>query len=78
MEEIAAVYARSLFEVASEQDKLDDVREQLGEFDDALAAARSCRSSSSPRTSPPRRRSTGLDKAVVGRGPELSSTSSSC
>jgi F-type H+-transporting ATPase subunit delta len=36
MEEIAAVYARSLFEVAREQDKLDVVREQLGEFADAL------------------------------------------
>src|SRR3954464_8856450 len=36
MEEIAAVYARSLFEVASERDKLDLVREQLGEFADAL------------------------------------------
>ena len=36
MEEIASVYARSLFEVAQEQDKLDDVREQLGEFADAL------------------------------------------
>ena len=36
MEEIAVVYARSLFEVAREQDKLDDVREQLGEFTDAL------------------------------------------
>jgi len=36
MEEIAAVYARSLFEVAQEQDKLDVVREQLGEFADAL------------------------------------------
>jgi ATP synthase F1 delta subunit len=40
MEEIAAVYARSLFEVASEQDKLDDVREQLGAFTDALAETR--------------------------------------
>jgi F-type H+-transporting ATPase subunit delta len=40
MEEIAAVYARSLFEVASEQDKLDVVREQLGEFADALAETR--------------------------------------
>ena len=30
MEEIAQVYARSLFEVATEQDKLDLVREQLG------------------------------------------------
>jgi ATP synthase F1 delta subunit len=36
MEEIAAVYARSLFEVAKEQDKLDLVREQLGEFADAM------------------------------------------
>jgi F-type H+-transporting ATPase subunit delta len=36
MEEIAEVYARSLFEVASEQDKLDTVREQLGQFADAL------------------------------------------
>jgi F-type H+-transporting ATPase subunit delta len=40
MEEIAAVYARSLFEVAKEQDKLDDIREQLGEFADALADTR--------------------------------------
>jgi F-type H+-transporting ATPase subunit delta len=36
MEEIAAVYARSLFEVAQEQDKLDTIREELGEFADAL------------------------------------------
>jgi len=36
MEEIATVYARSLFEVAQEQQKLDTVREQLGEFADAL------------------------------------------
>jgi F-type H+-transporting ATPase subunit delta len=40
MEEIAAVYARSLFEVAKEQDKLDDVREQLGVFADALNETR--------------------------------------
>jgi F-type H+-transporting ATPase subunit delta len=36
MEEIAAVYARSLFEVAQEQNKLDVVREQLGQFADTL------------------------------------------
>jgi ATP synthase F1 delta subunit len=36
VEEIAEVYARSLFEVASEQGVLDDVREQLGQFADAL------------------------------------------
>ena len=36
MEEIAQVYARALFEVAQEHDKLDLVREQLGQFADAL------------------------------------------
>ena len=36
MEEIAAVYSRSLFEAALEQDKTDPVREQLGEFTTAL------------------------------------------
>ena len=36
MEEIAPVYARSLFEAASDADKIDAVREQLGEFADAL------------------------------------------
>jgi ATP synthase F1 delta subunit len=40
MEEIAAVYSRSLFEAALEQDKLDVVREQLGEFADALGGDR--------------------------------------
>jgi F-type H+-transporting ATPase subunit delta len=40
MEEIAAVYARSLFEVAKEQDKLDLVRDQLGQFADALSETR--------------------------------------
>jgi len=36
MEELAQVYARSLFEVAREQDKLDTLREQLAQFADAL------------------------------------------
>src|SRR5918998_3404545 len=36
MEEIAVVYARSLFEAALDRDKLDVVREQLGQFADAL------------------------------------------
>ena len=40
MEEIAVVYARSLFEAALDQDKLDVVREQLGEFADALDSDR--------------------------------------
>jgi len=37
MEEIAQVYARSLFEAAKDQDKLDEIREQLGTFADAVA-----------------------------------------
>ena len=40
MEEIAEVYARSLFEVAKERDELDVVREQLGQFADALSEER--------------------------------------
>jgi F-type H+-transporting ATPase subunit delta len=38
MEEIAQVYSRSLFDVASEHGTIDVVREQLGEFADALEA----------------------------------------
>ena len=36
MEELARVYARALFEVASEQGKLDLIREQLRQFVDSL------------------------------------------
>lgn len=36
MEEIAEVYARSLFEVAQEHDVVDQVRDQLGQFADAM------------------------------------------
>ncbi len=64
MEEIAQVYARALFEVAKEHGKLDDVREQLGQFTDALEQNRDLagRSSSRP-TSRRRRRS----RACAGR-----------
>jgi F-type H+-transporting ATPase subunit delta len=40
MQEIAEVYARSLFEVAQEHDALDDVHEQLAEFAQALDESR--------------------------------------
>jgi F-type H+-transporting ATPase subunit delta len=40
MEELAQVYARSLFQVAREQNKLDLLREQLGQFADAMAEHR--------------------------------------
>jgi F-type H+-transporting ATPase subunit delta len=36
MEEIAEVYGRALFEVATEHDATDDIREQLGQFAEAL------------------------------------------
>ncbi|MGD1056041.1 MAG: ATP synthase F1 subunit delta [Solirubrobacteraceae bacterium] len=37
MEELAQVYSRSLFEVALEQHKLDELHEQLGQFADAVS-----------------------------------------
>jgi F-type H+-transporting ATPase subunit delta len=40
MDELAKVYARSLFEVAQEHGKLDELREQLNEFADALDSNR--------------------------------------
>lgn len=36
MEEIAQVYARALFEVAQEHDSLDEIRDQLDAFADAM------------------------------------------
>ena len=66
MEEIASVYARSLFEVAKEQDKLDRVRDQLGEFADALDATRELQVFFfSPYFSTPEKEE-GLDRAVSG------------
>jgi F-type H+-transporting ATPase subunit delta len=40
MEELARVYARALFAAALEQGDLDELREQLGQFADALDAHR--------------------------------------
>src|ERR1700712_854059 len=40
MEALAEVYARSLYEVAQDQDKIAVIREQLGQFADALAENR--------------------------------------
>jgi F-type H+-transporting ATPase subunit delta len=36
MEEVAEVYARALFQVACDQDKLDEIHDQLGQFTDAV------------------------------------------
>jgi F-type H+-transporting ATPase subunit delta len=40
MEALAEVYARSLYDVAKEQDKIAVIREQLGQFADVLAENR--------------------------------------
>ena len=66
MEEIAEVYGRSLFEVAKEHDKLDEVREQLGEFADALQDNRDLAVFFfSPYFSTPEKKQ-GLEKTVEG------------
>jgi len=69
VEEIAQVYARSLFEVARDQDKLDDVRDQLGEFADAVENDRSLTTFFfSPYFSTEEKKD-GLHKAVKGADP---------
>jgi F-type H+-transporting ATPase subunit delta len=66
MEEIAQVYARSLFEVAKEQGKLDEVREQLGRLADALGESRELQLFFfSPYFSTEEKKE-GLDRAVEG------------
>ena len=66
MEEIAAVYARSLFEVASEQDKVDVIREQLGEFADALSESRDLQTFLFSPYFSTQEKEEGLDKALSG------------
>jgi F-type H+-transporting ATPase subunit delta len=71
MEEIAAVYARSLFEVAKEQGKLDLVRDQLGEFTRALDETRELQVFFfSPYFSTVEKQD-GLDRAISGADPVI-------
>ena len=66
MEEIAEVYGRSLFAVAQEQGKLDDIRDQLGQFADALQENRDLAVFFfSPYFSTPEKKD-GLKKAITG------------
>ena len=66
MEEIASVYARSLFEVAQEQDKLDKVRDELGEFADALNESRELQVFLFSPYFSTQEKTEGLDKAISG------------
>jgi F-type H+-transporting ATPase subunit delta len=69
VEEIAQVYARSLFEVAEDAGKLDEVREQLGEVADALADDRDLQIFFFSPYFSTKEKSEGLDKAVSGAEP---------
>ena len=69
MEEIAAVYARSLFEVAQEQNKLDTVRDELGAFADAVDANRELQTFFFSPYFSTAEKSDGLDRAVSGADP---------
>jgi F-type H+-transporting ATPase subunit delta len=66
MEEIATVYARSLFEVAIEQDKLDVVREELGTFADALSETHELRIFFFSPYFSTQEKKDGLERAVTG------------
>jgi F-type H+-transporting ATPase subunit delta len=69
MEEIAQVYARALFEVASEQDTLDRVHDELGAFADAMGESRELMSFLfSPYFSVTEKKE-GLERAVTGASP---------
>ncbi len=71
MEEIARVYAKSLFEVAKEKGILDDVREQLGQFSDALSGNPELSTFFfSPYFSTPEKKD-GLHKAVTDADPTV-------
>jgi ATP synthase F1 delta subunit len=69
MEEIAAVYARSLFEVAQEQSKLDTVRDQLGAFADALDSSRELQTFFFSPYFSTAEKADGLDRAVTDADP---------
>ena len=71
MQEIAQVYARALFEVASEQGRLDTVNEQLGQVAQAIGSNRELAVFFfSPYFSVQEKRD-GLQRAVQGAEPAL-------
>jgi ATP synthase F1 delta subunit len=71
MEEIAQVYARSLFQVAKEQGKIDEIREQLGQFAEALAEDQNLQVFFFSPYFSTNEKEEGLDKALDGADPVL-------
>jgi F-type H+-transporting ATPase subunit delta len=71
MEELARIYGTSLFDVARKEGKLDVVREQLGQFADAVAADRTFQVFLfSPYFSTEEKKN-GLERALTGTDPVL-------
>jgi F-type H+-transporting ATPase subunit delta len=71
MEEIARVYAEALFDVAKTRGKLDQIREELGQFADALHGDRELQVFFfSPYFSTAEKRE-GIEKAILGADPEF-------
>jgi F-type H+-transporting ATPase subunit delta len=71
MEHIARVYADALFGVAKEKGKLDAIREQLGQFADALAKTREMQLFFFSPYFSSAEKGDGLKKAIAGADPEL-------
>lgn len=71
MEALARVYAESLFGVARERGKLEVVREQLGQFADALAESRDLELFFFSPYFSSKEKLEGLDLAVSGADPDL-------
>jgi ATP synthase F1 delta subunit len=71
MEELAQVYARSLFEVAREQNKLDELREQLGQFADAMKQNRELELFFFSPYFSTNEKQEGLEKLLDGADPQL-------
>jgi F-type H+-transporting ATPase subunit delta len=71
MQEAARVYAEALFEVARDKGRLDSIRDQLGQFADALDADRELRVFFFSPYFSSAEKGDGLKRAVTGAEPEL-------
>jgi F-type H+-transporting ATPase subunit delta len=71
MEEIARVYANALFAAAKDRGKLDAIRDQLGQFADALAGNREMQLFFFSPYFSSAEKEDGLKKAVADTEPEL-------
>ena len=78
MQDVAHAYADALFEVAKEKGKLDAIRDQLGQFADALDGNRDLQVFFFSPYFSSAEKSDGAKRAIERRRRPSSSTSSSC